>query len=610
MKKINKIKKAGKSKKMSVVLALIMISNILTAFNVLAAPPTTHVIVGEAKYSNGQIAEGAVVDLYNQNTDEWIYEADFVSSLGFWNYDVGDYGWSHGDDVKIIIHDNHGTGEKIITIDMDGPSPQNCGLIILASDNNPPDPPTNPIPDDNWAGIEINPILNVNISDPDDDSMDVTFYNASDDSVIGTDYNVASGGTAATTWLGLSYSTNYNWYTIADDGTNTTQSSTWSFTTKERRNGTPNPPNKPSGPVESYSNTSCIYETFTSDPDEDQLWYQWDWEDEISEWIGPYNSGKTISVEHKWENIGYYDVRVRAKDDEEHISSWSPILTVLIIDINATPPVADFTLELIDCGSIQFANKATDPDGFIMSVLWDFGDGKKSSEMNPTHTYKKSDDYTVTLTVLDNDNLTSTVTKSLYVPKKPRAEFSIERTNKKTVEFYDKSNDSDNVIQTWYWDFGDGSTSHLKNPSHVYDQYGDYDVSLTVETNYGCYNKVQHKVSLKEPKIKITYPKLGWFCLHRLPIFKIKYGSIILNWGVAVDPGFHIETNATSIDKVLFRIENYFGRSYQEYDDSPPFEHTFDNAMIGLGYKVTVKGYINDNLVASHIIHPVTYIDW
>jgi len=144
MVKIKKIKKAGKSKKMSILVLLIMISNICMAFIALADPPTTHVIAGEAKYSNDQIAIGAIVDLHNLNSSEWIYEADIVNSYGYWNYDVGYEGWSDGDNVKIIIHDDYGNGEKTITIDKDGPSPQNCGLITLISDIHPPNTPEKP----------------------------------------------------------------------------------------------------------------------------------------------------------------------------------------------------------------------------------------------------------------------------------------------------------------------------------------------------------------------------------------------------------------------------------------------------------------------------------
>ena len=105
--------------------------------------------------------------------------------------------------------------------------------------NDPPNKPENPYPKNNSESIDINPTLNVNVTDPDDDTMNVSFYNAFDDSLIGTDLNVVSGGTATVQWKGLSYNTQYSWYVIANDSELETKSDTWSFTTKEKDNNPP-----------------------------------------------------------------------------------------------------------------------------------------------------------------------------------------------------------------------------------------------------------------------------------------------------------------------------------------------------------------------------------
>lgn len=100
--------------------------------------------------------------------------------------------------------------------------------------NEPPNAPTNPTPAD---GLKIlntsSTTLSVDVSDPDGDSMDVTFYDNSDDSSIATDTGVADGGTASVTWSGLSGGNSYDWYAIADDGSATTQSSTWIFSVND-----------------------------------------------------------------------------------------------------------------------------------------------------------------------------------------------------------------------------------------------------------------------------------------------------------------------------------------------------------------------------------------
>ena len=97
--------------------------------------------------------------------------------------------------------------------------------------NTPPDAPTNPSPADGATDVSTSPTLSVDVSDTDGDTMDVSFYDASDDALIGTDTGVASGGTASVTWSGLSYNTNYGWYAVADDGFVSTQSAIWQFTT-------------------------------------------------------------------------------------------------------------------------------------------------------------------------------------------------------------------------------------------------------------------------------------------------------------------------------------------------------------------------------------------
>ena len=112
------------------------------------------------------------------------------------------------------------------------PTPTDATVTII-SGNVAPDKPVNPSPGDGATGVSTSPSLEVDVSDPNGDMLDVTFYDDSDDSVIGMDSNVPSGGTASVTWSGLSVSTLYSWYAVADDGALTNTSATWSFTTSD-----------------------------------------------------------------------------------------------------------------------------------------------------------------------------------------------------------------------------------------------------------------------------------------------------------------------------------------------------------------------------------------
>jgi len=103
-------------------------------------------------------------------------------------------------------------------------------------ENQPPNKPSDPHPQNNSEDVSINPTLSVLVTDPDNDTMDVSFYDASDDSLIGVDTDVTNGSRAEVTWQDLDYGTTYRWYAIANDSMNETKSNIWTFTTEHDPN--------------------------------------------------------------------------------------------------------------------------------------------------------------------------------------------------------------------------------------------------------------------------------------------------------------------------------------------------------------------------------------
>ncbi len=106
--------------------------------------------------------------------------------------------------------------------------------VAAPGPNQAPNTPTNPYPEDGVT-VFIPVALSVLVSDPDSDAMDVTFYDASDGSVIDTATGVASGHRAEVTWSGLTTNTTYSWYATACDSEPlcTSSDTWWSFTTGE-----------------------------------------------------------------------------------------------------------------------------------------------------------------------------------------------------------------------------------------------------------------------------------------------------------------------------------------------------------------------------------------
>lgn len=94
-------------------------------------------------------------------------------------------------------------------------------------------------------------------------------------------------------------------------------------------NSPPITPDRPSGPVKGKINEFYRYESSTTDPEGDQIYYMWDWADGTTlTWIGPYASGQTVEASHSWVNKETYGVKVKAKDASGAESSWSDPLPI------------------------------------------------------------------------------------------------------------------------------------------------------------------------------------------------------------------------------------------------------------------------------------------
>jgi len=147
-------------------------------------------------------------------------------------------------------------------------------------------------------------------------------------------------------------------------------------------------------------------------------------------------------------------------------------------------PIADFEADPTETcigTDIQF----TDHSQYADSLLWNFGDGTTSKDINPTHSYSNAGRYTVTLTAY-NECGPDSETKTNYITIKggPTAEFSADPTKaciETDIQFTDHSQDADSVL----WDFGDGNTSKVSNPTHSYSNAGSYTIILTAYNECG-----------------------------------------------------------------------------------------------------------------------------
>jgi PKD repeat protein len=91
----------------------------------------------------------------------------------------------------------------------------------------------------------------------------------------------------------------------------------------------PDKPIKPSGATNGKAGVEYIYTSSTTDPNVNQLFYQWDWGDgNISNWLGPFESGHTANASYSWVTQGDYQIKVKTKDVYDAESEWSDPLPI------------------------------------------------------------------------------------------------------------------------------------------------------------------------------------------------------------------------------------------------------------------------------------------
>jgi len=254
-------------------------------------------------------------------------------------------------------------------------------------------------------------------------------------------------------------------------------------------------------PINPITSDMVLFNSTSIDHDGEIVNWSWDFND------GNYSYGENTS--HSFD-IGTYNVVLYVTDDDGSLNMTNKTITV----VNILPEV-DFSFIPFNpttADNIQFTDLSSDRSGrSIQNWTWDFDDGNSSYEQHPTHQYIDNGNYTVTLTITDNDDATNSTTKTVPVSNlPPEANFSFYPTNPTaadSISFNDTSTDPDGTIINWTWDFGDGNTSSTQNTTHSYADNGTYLVTLTVMDDDTSYDTITKQISISniEPVANFTF---------------------------------------------------------------------------------------------------------
>ncbi len=205
-----------------------------------------------------------------------------------------------------------------------------------------------------------------------------------------------------------------------------------------------------------------------------------------------------------WNNISVtnylvsptFSIRFKGGTETGDTSQDSWEIDCTLLHTWVVPPIANFSYipkSPYTGETVTFnASDSYDPDGYIVDYCWNFGDGTNATGVTVSHAYSEDGSYTVNLTVTDDEGSSVVASDVLTILNRaPVASFVIlpqQLTTDDMIIFNaTDSYDPDGTIVNYTWNFGDGNitTTSSSVVTHIYHEYGDLNVTLTVIDNDG-----------------------------------------------------------------------------------------------------------------------------
>jgi PKD repeat protein len=220
---------------------------------------------------------------------------------------------------------------------------------------------------------------------------------------------------------------------------------------------------------------------------------------EVTEWSWDFNGdgtpdANTATAAYQYKAAGDFSVSLTVHDAQGLSHAKTSTITIAPVPPNNPPPTASFT-HACEVTACTFVSTSSDvAPGTIASYEWNFGDGATADVDKPSHDYNVTvaTDFTVTLTVTDNQGATAVVSQTVTVNPVPNASPTAAFTyacNLAVCTFASTSTDvAPGTIASYAWTFGDGGTAAVNNPSHTYSVTArtEFTVTLTVTDNEGA----------------------------------------------------------------------------------------------------------------------------
>ncbi|MFK7972738.1 MAG: PKD domain-containing protein [Bacteroidia bacterium] len=209
--------------------------------------------------------------------------------------------------------------------------------------------------------------------------------------------------------------------------------------------------------------------------------YRWD--------LDNGNTSIQTSPQVSYNTPGLYRIHVRAQT----VTNGCPATDSTTIRVLPKPSVTFQLSDTSGCPPLDVQVTGLAPGA--RAYAWDFGDGNSSVLRLPLHRYTRSGNFTMSL-VVDDGICQADTTANIRVFPVPTAAFR-PRTDSlcgTAASLLFLNNSQGAGALGYQWDFGDTNTSITTSPSHVYNQAGQFTVSLIAENAFGCADTTEEQV--------------------------------------------------------------------------------------------------------------------
>lgn len=303
----------------------------------------------------------------------------------------------------------------------------------------------------------------------------------------------------------------------------------------------------------------------------------------VTKWAYDFGDGTTSTVKdpsHVFNKTGIYKVKLIL---ESKIGCASLVFEKSISVIDPFNPSFETQSPFCVNNSVKFADLTTSTDGFS-SWQWDFGDGGNSSLQNPNHTFTKSGNYNVKLTLTSKTSCTSSITKTIKISDLAEIDFLDPGSCIDDLVAFNGLVKTGNVV-SWLWDYGDGVNDPVEkvkqNTKHRYLGTGIYNVKLQVVSVEGCITTLTKtiKISGSNPKVLFDVLDKDNLCSNTAVNFK-NNSSIVFGNIVKLEIIYEYSTTG---NQVIFTDNNpTSGKIYT---------NKYPNAAVDKNYQVVFRAY-------------------